>query len=98
MIFKSPHPDVQIPDVALTPFILRRAERFADRIAFIDAHSGKKMTFSQFREAVVRTAYGLHRLGFQTGEVFAIYSPNCVEYAVAFHAVSLLGGIVTTAN
>ena len=30
--------------------------------------------------------------------MFAIYSPNLPEYAVAFHAVSLLGGTVTTMN
>ena len=30
--------------------------------------------------------------------MFAIYSPNVPEYAVAFHAVSLLGGINTTIN
>ena len=28
--------------------------------------------------------------------MFAIYSPNVPEYAIAFHAVSLLGGINTT--
>jgi acyl-CoA synthetase (AMP-forming)/AMP-acid ligase II len=30
--------------------------------------------------------------------VFAIYSPNLPEYAIVFHAVSLLGGIITTVN
>jgi acyl-CoA synthetase (AMP-forming)/AMP-acid ligase II len=33
---------------------------------------------------------------FRKGDVFAIYSPNVPEYAIAFHAVSLLGGINTT--
>ncbi len=28
MIFRSPYPDVAIPDMALTPFILRHAERW----------------------------------------------------------------------
>jgi acyl-CoA synthetase (AMP-forming)/AMP-acid ligase II len=32
------------------------------------------------------------------GDVFAIYSPNLPEYAVALHAVATLGGIATTAN
>src|SRR5439155_437570 len=36
--------------------------------------------------------------GFQKGDVFAIYSPNVLEYAVALHAVATLGGIATTAN
>ena len=41
---------------------------------------------------------GLAARGFRKGDVFAIYSPNVPEYAVAFHAVSLLGGINTTIN
>jgi acyl-CoA synthetase (AMP-forming)/AMP-acid ligase II len=44
------------------------------------------------------TAAGLARRGFAKGHVFAIYSPNLPEYTVAFHAVSLLGGVVTTIN
>jgi acyl-CoA synthetase (AMP-forming)/AMP-acid ligase II len=47
---------------------------------------------------VRRTAVGLARRGLRKGDVLAIYSPNVPEYAVAFHAVSLLGGIVTTVN
>ena len=32
------------------------------------------------------------------GEVLAIYSPNLPEYAVAFHGVSVAGGVSTTIN
>ena len=32
------------------------------------------------------------------GDVLAIYSPNVPEYAMAFHAASLVGGVVTTIN
>ncbi len=31
-------------------------------------------------------------------DVFAIYSPNLPEYAIAFHAVATLGGVITTVN
>ena len=36
------------------------------------------------------------RPGFRKGHVCAIFSPNLPDYAIAFHAVSLLGGITTT--
>jgi acyl-CoA synthetase (AMP-forming)/AMP-acid ligase II len=36
--------------------------------------------------------------GLRKGDVFAIYAPNCLEYAVAFHAVASIGGITTTVN
>ena len=36
--------------------------------------------------------------GFAKGDVFAHYAPNLPEYAVAFHAVAMAGGVNTTAN
>lgn len=98
MIFTSPHPDIQIPDVPLSRFILERLRLFGNRTALVDAGSGHEISFEELRKAIVATSYGLARLGFQKGDVFAIYSPNCIDYAIAFHAVVLQGGIVTTAN
>jgi acyl-CoA synthetase (AMP-forming)/AMP-acid ligase II len=40
----------------------------------------------------------LAKRGFKKGDVFGIFSTNCPEYAVAFHAVAMLGGINTTLN
>ena len=45
-----------------------------------------------------KMAAGLHQRGFQKGDVFAIYSPNIPEYAIAFYGTGLAGGIVTTIN
>src|SRR5688572_10543584 len=69
-----------------------------DRPAFIDSSTGETLTFRGWAVAVKRAAASLARRGLKKGDVFAIYSPNCPGYAVAFHAVSLLGGIVTTIN
>jgi acyl-CoA synthetase (AMP-forming)/AMP-acid ligase II len=98
MIFRSPYADTTIPETPLTPFVLQRARRLADKPALIDALSGRTITHGQFEESVRRAAAGLARRGFQKGDVFAIYSPNTPEYAIAFHAVSLLGGIITPIN
>ena len=98
MIFRAPEDSLAIPDVALTPFLLERAMARGDRPAFIDSSTGETLTFSAWAVAVKRTAAALARRGMKKGDVFAIYSPNCPGYAVAFHAVSLLGGIVTTIN
>ena len=96
MIFRAPEPPVQIPEVALTPFLLEHAEERGDKPAFIEGPSGRTLTYRGWAESVRRTAAGLAARGFRKGDVFAIYSPNVAEYAVAFHAVSLLGGINTT--
>ena len=98
MIFRAPEPDIVIPDVALTPFLLERAAALGDKPAFIDGPTGRTLTYRGWAEAVRRAAAGLSARGFRKGDVFAIYSPNLPEYAVAFHAVSLLGGINTTIN
>jgi acyl-CoA synthetase (AMP-forming)/AMP-acid ligase II len=47
---------------------------------------------------VARAATGLAGRGFTKGERVALYSPNLPEYAVAFHAVASLGGVLTTVN
>ncbi|HEY6050472.1 MAG TPA: AMP-binding protein, partial [Thermoanaerobaculia bacterium] len=98
MIFRSPEPDVSIPDVALTPFLLERAAVHGDRVAFIDGSTGRRVTFRSWAESVRRVAAGLARRGFGKGDVFAIYSPNLPEYAELFHGVSLAGGVNTTIN
>ena len=98
MIFHAPKTPIEIPDMALTPFLLRDAEARGDKPALIDAASGRTLTYRGWAESVRKVAAGLSRRGLRKGDVFAIYSPNVPEYAIAFHAVSLLGATVTTIN
>jgi acyl-CoA synthetase (AMP-forming)/AMP-acid ligase II len=98
MIFSSPYADTTIPEIPLTQFVLQGARELGDKPALIDGLSGRTITHGQFEESVRRAACGLAERGFQKGDVFAIFSPNLPEYAIAFHAVSLLGGIVTPIN
>jgi len=89
---------VEIPDVTVPAFVLRHAERLADKPALIDGPTGRTLTYGELADAIRRTATALHRRGFRKGEVVAIYSHNVPEYAVVFNAVASLGGIVSTAN
>lgn len=98
MIFRGPYPEVTIPEVSLTDFIFESANQFQDKPALIDGPTGRTLTYSQFADAVRRVAASLNRRGFRKGDVFGIFSTNCLEYAVAFHAVALLGGVNTTLN
>lgn len=98
MTIKSTWPDVTIPEVSLTEYVLRHAERLRDQPALIDGPSGRTLTYGQLRDSIRRAATGLARRGFRKGDVFAIYSPNLPEYAVLFHAVASLGGVNTTVN
>jgi len=98
MTVKSSSPDVSIPDVSITDYVLRHAARLGDKPALIDAPTGRTLTYRQLAESVRRAAAGLAKRGFKKGDVFAIYSPNLPEYAVIFLAVASVGGINTTAN
>jgi len=98
VVYRSPLPDVDIPDVALTPFVLERGAERRDKVALVDATSGRTITYGDLAEGVRRVAGGLCGRGFGKGDVLSIYSPNVPEYAIAFHAVASLGGIVHPAN
>ncbi|MFL6283666.1 MAG: 4-coumarate--CoA ligase family protein [Pyrinomonadaceae bacterium] len=98
MIFRSPLPDVEIPDVPLVPFVLGNAARYADRPALVDGVSGRVTTYAQLERDVRRAAAALARRRLQKGDVVAILSPNLPEYIVAFYAAATLGAIVTPVN
>src|SRR5215203_571396 len=98
MIIKSPCPDVSIPKTALTPFVLHRAKELDSKPALIEGTTGRTLTYSQLADSISIAAHNLAHRGFKKGEVFGILSPNCPEYAIAFHAVATLGGIVTPIN
>src|SRR6266550_2956205 len=98
MIFHGPYPDFTIPDVSLTDFIFKSANGILDKPALIDGPTGRTWTYAQLENSVRRTAASLAKKGFKKGDVFGIFSTNCPEYAIAFHAVAMLGGINTTLN
>jgi acyl-CoA synthetase (AMP-forming)/AMP-acid ligase II len=98
MIFRSPYADVDIPDISLPRLVLDRVAAYGDKPALIDGTTGRTITYRQLSAAIQRVAAGLYQRGLRQGDVFAIYSPNLPEYVVAFHAVLLAGGVVTTLN
>jgi acyl-CoA synthetase (AMP-forming)/AMP-acid ligase II len=98
VVIRSPFPDVEIPDVSLSEFVLTGPGGRGEKPALIDGPSGRTITYVQLEESVRAVAAGLTGRGFGKGEVFAHYAPNLPEYAVAFHAVASVGGVNTTAN
>jgi acyl-CoA synthetase (AMP-forming)/AMP-acid ligase II len=98
IVHHSPFADVPIPDVPLHEAVLASAAERGDHPALIDGPSGRTITYGQLVQQVRRAAVGLAARGFGKGDVFAIYLPNVPEYAVAFYAVSTVGGVSTTAN
>ena len=98
MIYKSPFADIEIPVRPLHEHVFEHVDRWPDKPALIDGPTGRTLTYRQLRGAARAVAAGLAARGFGRGDVFAIYSPNVPEYAVAFYGVSISGGVVTTMN
>ena len=78
--------------------MLSRAAELGDKPALIDGPSGRTLTYAELERSVASVAAGLAARDFQKGDVFATFSPNTPEYAVAFHGVASAGGINTTIN
>jgi acyl-CoA synthetase (AMP-forming)/AMP-acid ligase II len=98
MPFRSPYPDVEIPNVTLPRFLLSGVETVENEVAIVDGPTGRSYTYGQFRDAVHRTAAALSRRGLKKGDKLAILSPNLPEYLIAVHGVMMAGGVVTTMN
>jgi 4-coumarate--CoA ligase len=98
MVFASPLPPVEIPDVALTGYVLAHAARLGDKPALIDGPSGRTLTYAGLAGAAHALAGGLASRGFGKGDVLALLAPNVPEYAIVFHGVALAGGTITTIN
>jgi len=98
MIIRGPFPDVTIPEVSLPEFVFRRADELGDKPALIEGPTGRIVTYADLLRNVRRVAASLTKRGFRKGHVFGILSPNVPEYAMVFHGVALIGGIVTPIN
>jgi len=98
MIYRSPLPDVEIPDVPLTEYVLAGGAGQPDKPALIDGASGRVMTYGELEAAIRSLAGGLAAAGFGRGDVLALMAPNGPEYAAVFHGAAMAGGTVTTIN
>jgi acyl-CoA synthetase (AMP-forming)/AMP-acid ligase II len=98
IIHTSPLPDVEIPDVTITAYVLRKAGDMPDRVAIRDSAGTSSYTFSELSAAIHSLAGGLAARGVDPGTVVGLMAPNVPEYAVVFHGVAVAGAAVTTIN
>jgi acyl-CoA synthetase (AMP-forming)/AMP-acid ligase II len=98
MIYRSPLPDIEVPDLPLTSYVLAAAGARDDKPALIDGSSGQALSYAGLDSAVRSLAGGLVTSGFGKGDVLALMAPNAPEYAVVFHGAAMAGGVVTTIN
>ncbi len=100
MIYTSEREDFEltVPDIPVTEYTLKHAERLADKPALIDGPSGRTLTYGELAAGIRIAATGLAARGMGKGDVMGIYCPNIPEYSLIFNAVASLGGVNTTVN
>jgi acyl-CoA synthetase (AMP-forming)/AMP-acid ligase II len=98
VIYRSPHPAVDIPATPLADFVLAGAAARGNRPALVDSITGRTITYAELPQLVDRAAAGLARLGLRKGDACAIFSPNTIEYPIAVLAVARLGAVATTTS
>ena len=82
----------------LHDLIFESCRRFPRKTAIIDASCDRRLTYSEYGEIVESVARGFVSAGVRSGEVIAIYLPNCWEFCAAYHAATLAGAIPTPLN
>lgn len=94
MIYHSPLPDVTIPHVGLTDYLLAAAARHGNRTALLDARSGERISYAELRMRVCAGATGLAALGVRPGDVVGLMSGNQPRFAIALYAALAAGATV----
>jgi acyl-CoA synthetase (AMP-forming)/AMP-acid ligase II len=89
---------IDVPQTAVTPLVLRHAERLGARPAMVAADGSEVITYGELPGRIGRMAAGLAGLGLGRGDVLGLVLPNVPEFVVAFHAAATLGAVVTPVN
>ncbi|NUS40207.1 MAG: AMP-binding protein, partial [Terrabacter sp.] len=98
-VIRSPHADVEIPDVTLHEFLfasLDDADR--GRVALVDGPSGATTTYGELRDRVDAIAGAFAARGLGVGDVVALHSPLVPAFVAIFHGLLRAGITVTTIN
>ncbi|RIB09096.1 hypothetical protein C2G38_1981828 [Gigaspora rosea] len=97
MVFKSNHPDIEIPQDGIFQYVMSNQKGISDnKIIYLDVNTSKGYTFGKLKSESKRFASGLRdKVGFKRGDVLAIYSSNQVDYPMVLLGTIAAGGKVT---
>src|ERR1700691_2804414 len=73
---RSPFPDVDIPDLSVTEYVVGPAAARADAVAVIDGATGEQATYAELSDEVAAAARTVTGLGVGQGDVVALMSRN----------------------
>ncbi len=79
MLYRSPYPDTDIPEVSLAEFVLEGATQRAHKPALIDGGTQRPVSYGELSDNVQSAARGLAAYGIGRGDVVALSGPNSPE-------------------
>ena len=80
-------------------WIKRHAERTPEKLALVDAHTGRQFTYAQFNARANRLASFLRdELGVEPGDRVSILAQNSSDYFEVLFACAKIGAILNTLN
>lgn len=98
-MFKSPYPDVDIPDVSVYDYLFGSLTADdAARIALIDPATGAETTYGALQAQADAFAGALAARGVGVGTTVGLLCPNIPAFATVFHGILRAGATVTTLN
>ncbi|KAK4795974.1 hypothetical protein SAY86_028300 [Trapa natans] len=95
---RQPIPLPPNPNLDITTFISSRAHHGGDAPAFIDAATGRYLTFPDVFRSVDSLSAALSSMGIRKGDVILLLSPNSIFFPIVCLSVMSLGAIITTTN
>jgi acyl-CoA synthetase (AMP-forming)/AMP-acid ligase II len=98
MAYRSPFPDITVPDKSLFEMVLGGAAQRGDARAMADGISGRIITYRELMNQIRLVAAGLAARGIKKGDVVSLWSPNLPEWPAAFFGALRIGAIVHTSN
>ncbi|WP_341953048.1 AMP-binding protein [Salinibacterium sp. TMP30] len=99
MVFRSPYPDVVIPELSIYDFLFGSiSEGDLERAAVTDGTTGAVVSYRELLAQIDAVAGALAADGIGVGSVVALHSPNTPTFVAVFHGILRAGATVTTIN
>ncbi|KIM77172.1 hypothetical protein PILCRDRAFT_825520 [Piloderma croceum F 1598] len=99
-IYRSPYPDVELPEISIWHFIFDHPNPPADdKVIYVDCLTDRKIKFGELKSLSKRLAYGLvHRAKLAEDDVMLVFSANTLLYPALVQAAQAATICVTLAN
>ncbi|KAI9030817.1 hypothetical protein CLU79DRAFT_842612 [Phycomyces nitens] len=103
MVFVSPHPRVDVPDVDISSYIFgpnpQNTTISHDKVLSIDGKTGQTMTFAQLKHFASHMAVGwTENVGLKQGDTVAVFAPNQYDHTALFLSLLSAKLIITPGN